>query len=169
MALPLGTPRLQQEVCSFHSLNIIQVLTMKASWNSMNRIDYSTLFTAGSSQARPARHAHGTRPPGLSSPASKCGTYTSPILCPLLWVQKARIRAQSSYPSSHPADKLVQCQKNPPVSQEIKTVQKRSKRVSREAWVRALTRHPGDGLGRNTDLEQVLCITAHPKWLSCSG
>lgn len=97
LALPLGTPRLQQEVCSFHSLNIIQVLMIKAGWNSMNRIDYSTLFTADSSLARPARHTHRTQPPRLSSLVSECGTYTSPVPCrSLLWVQKARLRARAS-------------------------------------------------------------------------
>lgn len=58
LALLLGTPRLQQEVCSFHSLNIIQVLIIKAGWNSMSRIDDSTPLTAGSSLARSARQTH---------------------------------------------------------------------------------------------------------------
>lgn len=34
--LPFSTSRLQQELCSFHSLNIIQVLMIKVGWNSMN-------------------------------------------------------------------------------------------------------------------------------------
>lgn len=58
LALLLGTQRLQQEICSFHSLNIIQVLIIKAGWNSMSRIDDSTPLTAGSSLARSARQTH---------------------------------------------------------------------------------------------------------------
>ena len=44
---------------------------IKAGWSSMNRIDYSTLRTAGSSLARSARHTGCLQPPGLTDTASK--------------------------------------------------------------------------------------------------
>lgn len=80
--LLLGTPRFQQEKSSFHSLNIIQVLKIKAGWSSMNRIDYSTLRIAGSSLARSARHTGCMQPPGLTNRLPKCNTYTPQMLWP---------------------------------------------------------------------------------------
>lgn len=87
---------------------------IKAGWNSMNRIDYSTPLLAGSTLAGAARHTCGTQPPGLTNPASKRATYASQILWPLLWVWKARIRAWSAYISLDPTNKLLSGKINDP-------------------------------------------------------
>lgn len=85
--------------------------------NRLQHSIYSRLF------ARKISHTHGTQPSGLSSLASKCSTYTSQILWPLLRVQKTRIRAWSSSISSHQPNKLIQWQNKPdPSSQEVKIV-----------------------------------------------
>lgn len=79
LALPLGTWRLRRELRSFHSLNIIPVLMIKAGGNSMNRIDYSIPLTAGSSLEGPVSHSRCLPSPGLPSPASECGTHTHSV------------------------------------------------------------------------------------------
>lgn len=145
LALLLGTPRLQQEICSFHSLNIIQVLIIKAGWNSMSRIDDSTPLIAGSSLARSARQTHTMHAASTShQPSFQMRHIYFPIPRPWILVRKARIRARSSYVPSHPPNKLIQWQSNVTqtntliqwqnnllLSQEVKTVQNCNKRALR--------------------------------------
>lgn len=144
LALLLGTPRLQREICSFHGLDIFQVLMISAGWNSMNRTDHSTPPTAGSSLAGSARRTRCTLP---HRPSFPMWHLTLPRFWgPSFWFGKSEsehghstflhtpklIQWQNNLPQ---ASKLIQWQNNLPKPREVKTVQNCNKRALRRMWI----------------------------------